>query len=146
QLTQIALSQQVGDWGGQFIAIAILLFAFTSVIANYSYGESNIEYLAGPKRAALAILIYRLAVLAMVMIGAVASLKPIWSFADLSMGLMALINLVAILLLSPVAFALFRDYERQLKAGQEPSFDPDRFPKLAGKVDRKAWPGSGKRG
>ncbi|MEQ6889183.1 sodium:alanine symporter family protein [Halomonas sp. CS7] len=146
QLTQIALSQQVGNWGGQFIAIAILLFAFTSVIANYSYGESNIEYLAGPKRAALAILIYRLAVLAMVMIGAVASLKPIWSFADLSMGLMALINLVAILLLSPVAFALFRDYERQLKAGQEPSFDPDQFPKLAGKVDRKAWPGSGKRG
>ncbi|MFG6160024.1 alanine/glycine:cation symporter family protein [Halomonas sp. 1390] len=145
QLTQIALSQQVGDWGGQFIAIAILLFAFTSVIANYSYGESNIEYLAGPKRAALAILIYRLAVLAMVMIGAVASLTPIWSFADLSMGLMALINLVAILLLSPIAFALFRDYERQLKAGQEPSFDPDRFPKLADKVDRKAWPGSGKR-
>ncbi|QFU01806.1 Amino-acid carrier protein AlsT [Halomonas sp. THAF5a] len=146
QLTQIALSQQVGDWGGQFIAIAILLFAFTSVIANYSYGESNIEYLAGPKRAALAILIYRLAVLAMVMIGAVASLTPIWSFADLSMGLMALINLVAILLLSPIAFALFRDYERQLKAGQEPSFDPDQFPKLADKVDRKAWPGSGKRG
>ncbi|RTR02444.1 alanine/glycine:cation symporter family protein [Halomonas nitroreducens] len=145
QLTQIALSQQVGDWGGKFIAVAILLFAFTSVIANYSYGESNIEYLAGPRRAATAILIYRLAVLAMVMIGAVASLKPIWSFADLSMGMMALINLVAILLLSPVAFALFRDYERQLRAGQEPSFDPDRFPRLAGRVDPKAWPRGGDR-
>ncbi|MDR5894028.1 sodium:alanine symporter family protein [Halomonas mongoliensis] len=140
QLTQTALSSHVGDWGGMFIAVAILLFAFTSVIANYSYGESNVEYLAGPKRAPLVILIYRLAVLAMVMVGSMASLGAIWNFADLSMGLMALINLVAILLLSPVAFALFKDYDRQLKAGQEPIFDPDRFPKLADKVDPKAWP------
>lgn len=140
QLTQMALSQHVGEWGGQFIAIAILLFAFTSVIANYSYGESNVEYLAGRRRAPLAILVYRLAVLSMVMIGSLASLGTIWSFADLSMGMMALINLVAILLLSPVAFALFRDYERQLKAGEEPTFDPGRFPRLADKVDPKAWP------
>jgi len=141
QLTQIALSQHVGEWGGKFIAIAILLFAFTSVIANYSYGESNVEYLAGPRRAPLAILLYRLAVLGMVMVGSMASLGAIWNFADLSMGMMALINLVAILLLSPVAFALFRDYERQLKAGQDPTFDPSRFPRLADKVDPNAWPG-----
>nr|WP_298250173.1 sodium:alanine symporter family protein [uncultured Halomonas sp.] len=140
QLTQLALSQHVGEWGGQFIAIAILLFAFTSVIANYSYGEANVEYLAGRRRAPLAILVYRLAVLSMVMIGSIASLGTIWSFADFSMGMMALINLVAILLLSPVAFALFKDYERQLKAGQEPVFDPGRFPKLVDKVDPKAWP------
>ncbi|MGQ7248034.1 alanine/glycine:cation symporter family protein [Halomonas sp. V046] len=140
QLTQTALSQHVGDWGGMFVAIAILLFAFTSLIANYSYGESNIEYLAGKRRSAAAVFIYRLAVLAMIMIGAVAELKTIWSFADLSMGMMALINLVAILLLSPLAFALFRDYERQLKAGVEPTFDPRRFPKLADKVDPSAWP------
>ena len=139
QLTQLALSSHVGEWGSMFIAVAILLFAFTSVIANYSYGESNIEYLAG-RRAPLAVLIYRLAVLAMVMVGSVASLGAIWNFADLSMGMMALINLVAILLLSPIAFALLRDYDRQLSAGQEPVFDPSRFPKLADKVDPKAWP------
>ncbi|SDM69082.1 alanine or glycine:cation symporter, AGCS family [Franzmannia pantelleriensis] len=86
------------------------------------------------------VLIYRLAVLAMVMVGSVASLGAIWNFADLSMGMMALINLVAILLLSPIAFALLRDYDRQLRAGQEPVFDPSRFPKLANKVDPKAWP------
>ncbi|MCW4151501.1 sodium:alanine symporter family protein [Halomonas sp. 18H] len=140
QLTQMALTQHVGDWGGMFIAIAILLFAFTSVIANYSYGESNVEYLAGPRHAARVILIYRLAVLAMVMIGSVASLGAIWNFADLSMGMMALINLIAILLLSPVAFALFRDYDRQLKAGKEPVFDPSQFPRLSQQVDHKAWP------
>ena len=139
QLTQIALSSHVGDWGGMFIAVAILLFAFTSVIANYSYGESNIEYLAG-RRAPIAVLIYRLAVLGMVMIGSVASLGAIWNFADLSMGMMAVINLVAILLLSPIAFALFRDYDAQLKAGQEPVFDPSKFPKLVNKVDPSAWP------
>ncbi|MDR5861259.1 alanine:cation symporter family protein [Halomonas eurihalina] len=140
QLTQIALSHQVGDWASMFVAVAILLFAFTSVIANYSYGETNVEYLAGAKYAPGAILIYRLAVLAMVMIGAVANLGPIWSFADLSMGMMALINLVAILLLSPVAIALFRDYERQLKDGLEPNFDPRRFSRLNHQVDPKAWP------
>ncbi len=101
------------------------------MIANYSYGESNVEYLAGPRRAPLAILVYRLAVLGMVMVGSMASLGAIWNFADLSMGMMALINLVAILLLSPVAFALLKDYERQLKAGQDPTFDPSRFPRLA---------------
>ncbi|MCA0973003.1 sodium:alanine symporter family protein [Halomonas denitrificans] len=142
QLTQTALTEHVGSWGGMFVAIAILLFAFTSLIANYSYGESNIEYLAGKRRSAGAVFIYRLAVLAMIMIGSVAQLKTIWGFADLSMGMMALINLIAILLLSPLAFALFRDYERQLKAGKEPTFDPDQFPKLKGKVDRSAWPGT----
>lgn len=139
QLTQMALSSHVGDWGGMFVAVAILLFAFTSLIANYSYGESNIEYLAG-RRAPVAILLYRLAVLAMIMVGSMASLGAIWNFADLSMGMMAIINLVAILLLSPVAFALFRDYEAQLKAGKEPTFDPSKFPTLANKVDPKAWP------
>lgn len=139
QLTQMALSSHVGDWGAMFVAVAILLFAFTSVIANYSYGESNIEYLAG-RRAPVAVFIYRLAVLAMIMVGSVASLGAIWNFADLSMGMMAIINLVAILMLSPVAFALFRDYEQQLKAGKEPTFDPSKFPKLANKVDPKAWP------
>ncbi|WP_413616218.1 sodium:alanine symporter family protein [Halomonas cupida] len=140
QLTQIALSEHVGSWGASFVAIAILLFAFTSLIANYSYGESNIEYIAGERRSRPAVLVYRLAVLAMIMIGAVAQLKTIWNFADLSMGMMALINLIAILLLSPLAFAIFRDYERQLKAGVEPTFDPSQFPKLADKVDSSAWP------
>ncbi|MCP1313209.1 MULTISPECIES: sodium:alanine symporter family protein [unclassified Halomonas] len=139
QLTQLALSTHVGDWGAMFVAVGIFLFAFTSVIANYSYGESNIEYLAG-RRAPVAILLYRLAVLGMIMVGSVASLGAIWNFADLSMGAMAIINLVAILMLSPIAFALFRDYEKQLKAGVEPVFRPSQFPKLAHKVDTKAWP------
>ncbi|MDH2291295.1 alanine:cation symporter family protein [Cobetia marina] len=139
QITQAALTSQVGSWGGGFVAIAILLFAFTSLVANYSYGESNIEYISGKKNAKPVIMLYRFAVLGMVMLGAVASLKNIWNFADLSMGAMALINLIAILLLSPLAFRIFKDYDRQHKAGQEPTFDPEKFPELKGKVDPAIW-------
>ncbi|WP_028024924.1 alanine/glycine:cation symporter family protein [Enterovibrio calviensis] len=135
-LTQAALVTEVGPWGAGFIAIAILLFAFTSLIANYSYGESNIEYIFKSK---LAINIYRVAVLAMVVVGAVVDLPTVWAFADLSMGMMAIINLVAILGLSGVAFALLKDYEAQRKAGKTPTFDRTQFPKLDKEIDKDVW-------
>ena len=142
QLTQLALSQYVGDWGAIFVAIAIFFFSFTSIIANYSYGESNLEFISGEKSAKVAIMIFRFMVLAMVFIGAIASLPAIWNFADLSMGLMALTNLIAIVLLSPVALRILRDYERQVKEGKTPDqikFDPDKFIKLKNEVNRDAW-------
>ncbi|WP_434356002.1 sodium:alanine symporter family protein [Parasalinivibrio latis] len=135
-LTQAALVSQVGDWGAAFVAIAILLFAFTSIIANYSYGESNIEYIFESKAA---IRFYRVAVLAMVYIGAVLDLPVVWSFADLSMGMMAIINLIAIGLLSGVAFMVLRDYEEQRKAGKDPIFDRTKFPKLDKQLDKDVW-------
>lgn len=142
QLTQLALSQYVGDWGGIFVAIAIFFFSFTSIIANYSYGESNLEFISGDKSAKAAIMVFRFLVLGMVFIGAIASLPAIWNFADLSMGLMALINLVAIVVLSPVALRILKDYERQVKEGKTPDqikFDPDKFIKLKDEANRDAW-------
>ncbi|MDO5768039.1 MAG: alanine/glycine:cation symporter family protein [Psychrobacter sp.] len=142
QLTQLALSQYVGNWGTIFVAIAIFFFSFTSIIANYSYGESNLEFISGLKSAKVPIMIFRFMVLGMVFIGAIASLPAIWNFADLSMGLMALTNLIAIILLSPVALRILKDYERQLKDGKTPSqikFDPDHFVKLKDEANRDAW-------
>ena len=139
QLTQLALSQYVGNLGVYFIAVAIFFFSFTTIIANYSYGESNIEFIAGPKVAKVAVMILRVAVLAMIFIGSIANLQAVWSFADLSMGLMALINLVAIVWLSPVAFRVLKDYERQLKLGKHPTFDPNDFKKLRHEANRDAW-------
>lgn len=142
QLMQMAMSHHVGGWGGLFVAIAIFFFAFTSIIANYSYGESNIEFIAGERNSKLGILALRIGLLAMVMIGAVADLPAIWNFADLSMGLMAMINLIAIVWLSPVAFRIIKDYERQVKSGKpwsEIKFDPDLFPKLKHEANRDAW-------
>ncbi|WP_201573398.1 sodium:alanine symporter family protein [Psychrobacter sp. H8-1] len=142
QLTQLALSQYVGDLGVVFVAIAIFFFSFTSIIANYSYGESNLEFISGAKNAKVMIMIFRFMVLGMVFIGAIASLPAIWNFADLSMGLMALVNLVAILLLSPVALRILRDYERQVKegkTGEQIKFDPNDFVKLKDEANRDAW-------
>ncbi|MBF0659716.1 alanine:cation symporter family protein [Psychrobacter sp. NG25] len=142
QLTQLALSQYVGDLGVVFVAIAIFFFSFTSIIANYSYGESNLEFISGAKNAKVMIMVFRFMVLGMVFIGAVASLPAIWNFADLSMGLMALVNLVAIVMLSPVALRILRDYERQIKEGKtgdQIKFNPDDFVKLKDEANRDAW-------
>lgn len=142
QLTQLALSQYVGDYGVIFVAIAIFFFSFTSIIANYSYGESNLEFISGAKNAKVMIMIFRFMVLGMVFVGAIASLPAIWNFADLSMGLMALVNLFAILMLSPVALRVLRDYERQIKEGKtgdQIKFDPNNFAKLKDEANRDAW-------
>lgn len=142
QLTQLALSKYVGEFGVIFVAIAIFFFSFTSIIANYSYGESNIEFLAGERNAKIAMFGLRVALLIMVFVGSVANLTAVWNFADLSMGIMAVINLIAIVWLSPVALRVLRDYERQVKSGvplKDVRFDPDLFPKLKNEANRDAW-------
>ncbi|MCY6369238.1 alanine/glycine:cation symporter family protein [Clostridium ganghwense] len=119
QLTQSALSSQVGSWGNTFIALCILLFAFSSIIGNYYYGESNIGFLNANKTW---LIIYRILVLGMVMFGAVAKVQIVWDMADLFMGLMAVINLIAIAMLSKIAFAALKDYAKQKKEGKDPVF------------------------
>ncbi len=119
QLTQNALSSQVGSWGNIFIAVCILLFAFSSIIGNYYYGETNIGFLNGSKTW---LLLYRICVIGMVIFGCIAKIQVVWDMADLFMGLMALINLIAISQLSKIAFAALKDYSKQKKQGIEPVF------------------------
>ncbi|WP_213978263.1 alanine/glycine:cation symporter family protein, partial [Serratia marcescens] len=107
-LTQRALSTAVGSWGAPFVAIAIFFFAFTSIIANYAYAESNLVFLEHNHPGGL--LIFRCVALGMVMFGALAELPLVWKMADTSMALMAITNLTAILLLSRVALKLADDY------------------------------------
>lgn len=122
QLTQDAMADHLGAFGVGFIAVAILFFAYTSILANFAYSEINLEYLAG-RHAKFAVSILRPLVLAMVMIGSVATLSFVWDFADLAMGLMATTNLIAILFLFPIALRVLRDYERQRAEGiKEPVF------------------------
>ncbi|MCQ8213077.1 alanine:cation symporter family protein [Cetobacterium somerae] len=120
QLTQNALSSQVGGWGNVFIAICILLFAFSSIIGNYYYGETNIEFLT-PNKAWLNL--YRAGVVGMVMFGSIGELALVWNMADLFMGLMAVLNLIAIFLLGKVAFEALKDYSTQKENGIDPSFN-----------------------
>ncbi|MGD8109793.1 alanine/glycine:cation symporter family protein [Vibrio sp. NTOU-M3] len=137
QLTQNALSSQVGEWGSIFVAVAIFFFAFTSIIANYSYAETNLIFLEHNHKAGLSI--FRVIVLGMVMFGALASLPVVWSLADVSMGLMAIVNLVAILLLSGIVIKLAKDYNRQLKEGKVPTFDSNDFPELKSQLEDGIW-------
>jgi AGCS family alanine or glycine:cation symporter len=137
ELTQRALSSQVGDWGGIFVAVAIFFFAFTSIIANYSYAETNLIFLEHNHKAGLSI--FRVVVLGMVMFGALASLPVVWSLADVSMGLMAIVNLVAILLLSGIVIKLAKDYNRQLGEGKVPTFDANDFPELKSQLEDGIW-------
>ena len=137
QLTQAAMSTHIGSAGTYFIAIAIFFFAFTSIIGNYSYAENALTYLGGGNR--LGLMIMRCATLAMVVWGAYESISTVFDAADASMGLMATINLVAILLLSGTIAKLTKDYFEQRKAGAVPVFHAADYPELQGKIDGEIW-------
>ena len=127
QLTQIALSSQVGNWANAFVAICIFLFAFSSVVGNYYYGESNIEFLNGNKTV---LFFYRVSVVLMVLWGSISKIAIVWDMADLFMGIMAVINLIAITMLGGIAFDVLDDYTRQKKEGKNPIFHVDNIPGL----------------
>lgn len=126
-LTQNALADGLGEWTGVLLAVMLFILAFTSVLGNYYYGESNLEYITDSARA---VHILRVIVLIAVFLGSIASADLVWNLADGIMGLMAFINLVAVALLSPVAMKLIRDYTRQRKQGRDPVFTRDLLPEL----------------
>lgn len=133
QLTQHALTLEVGKAGGIFVAVAIFLFAFSSIIGNYYYGEANIRFITSKKSV---LYIYRLAVGGMVMFGALASLELAWSLADITMAFMTICNLFAISLLSKQAFLLLHDYIAQKRSGiKSPVFDKNKLPELKDKAE-----------
>lgn len=133
QLTQQALVNEVGSTGSIFVAVAILLFAFSSIIGNYYYGEANIRFVTQNKGV---LFVYRLLVGGMVMFGALASLDLAWGLADITMGLMTICNLVAISLLSRQAFLLLSDYLSQKRKGiKSPVFDKNSLPELKDKIE-----------
>jgi AGCS family alanine or glycine:cation symporter len=136
QLTQAAMAEHIGVAGPYFIAVAIFFFAFTSIIGNYSYSEMAMVYLGAGSHTALTGL--RVVVLVMVVWGALQAVATVFDTADASMGLMATINLVAIVALSGTVVKLTRDYFAQRARGIEPRFHGSEYPELKG-VDRTIW-------
>lgn len=132
ELTQAALTSQFGNFGSYFVALCIVLFAFSSIIGNYYYGQSNIEFIKYNKTF---MLIYRISVVAMVMLGSLLKVSVVWDLADVFMGFMAIINLIAIALLNREAIACLKDYKRQRKEGVKvPIFKASCIPSLKGKT------------
>ena len=128
-LTQDALVGTLGEWSNIALSIIIFLLAFSSIIGNYYYGESNIEFITKRRSVLTA---YRVLVVGAVLAGSVGGADLIWNFADGVMGLMALTNLIAIALLSGIAFRLLKDYTSQRREGRDPVFTRALLPDVTG--------------
>lgn len=128
-LTQDAIVANLGPWSSILLTIIVFLLAFSSILGNYYYGESNIEFIT-PRRSVLTA--YRSLVVVAILVGSVAGADLIWNTADGMMGLMALVNLIAIALLSGVAFRLLRDFTHQRRQGRDPVFTRDQLPDVSG--------------
>jgi alanine or glycine:cation symporter, AGCS family len=135
-LTQSALADHVGPWGRSFVSIALMLFAFSSMIYNYYLGENSLNFFSEENKTLFNV--FRVLTLALVMWGSLQDLGTAFGFADVTMALLAVVNLAAVILLIKVGLRIMRDYDEQKRAGIEhPVFDPDKFPDL--NIDRKAW-------
>ena len=133
-LTQSALQNEVGSFGPIFVAIAIFLFAFSSIIGNYYYGEANIRFITSNETV---ITIYRICSAGlMVIFGAVASFELVWNLVDFFMAFLTACNLVAITLLGRYAFRLLDDYRQQKRNGiKEPVFHRSKLPEIENDIE-----------
>jgi AGCS family alanine or glycine:cation symporter len=134
-LTQTALAAHVGPWADEFIATALLLFVFSSIMYNYYLGETALDFFASDSK--IAFNIFRAVTLGFVFFGATLDLGTAFAFADATMGILALVNLFALALLFPIGLRIMRDFDRQRKTGKTPVFDPDDYADLD--IDKSAW-------
>lgn len=135
-LTQHAMAYHIGAHGKDFVALAVFFFAFTSIIGNYSYAEGALTYLKMDSRLNLVLL--RSLVLVFIIWGALEAITTVFDAADAMMGIMAIINLVAIVMLSGLVVKLTRDYFEQLKHG-DPRFRLSDYPELKGQIEEEIW-------
>jgi AGCS family alanine or glycine:cation symporter len=123
--TQAAVDSLAPGLGASFVALAVMLFAFTTIVAYYYMAETNIRYINRTFHRPWTIVVLKVAIIASVAFGAVRSAGTAWDLGDLGVGLMAWLNIVAILILQRPALVALADYEAQKRAGRVPVFDPD---------------------
>ncbi|MGE9840923.1 alanine/glycine:cation symporter family protein [Selenomonas bovis] len=119
-LAQASLASVFGSLAPAAVSLMILLFAFSSIVGNYYYGEINIAFFDGNTRRYLAV--FRVCVVLMVLFGSLATLQLVWNLADLFMGLLCLTNLYAITRLAPYARRALIDYQEKRAHSEDPSF------------------------
>lgn len=123
-MTQAAFDSVAPGMGAPFVALALFFFAFTTIMAYYYMAETNLNYVTGNRPGKLLVNLLRLGVIAIVIFGAYRDAKLAWALGDIGVGLMAWINVVAILIIQKPAMLVLADYERQRKLGLDPVFDP----------------------
>lgn len=116
---QAAISANVGGWGIHFITFSIFAFAFSSLVGNYYYAESNLVFIKDNR---LLMNIFRLTCVAAIFLGAQADFELVWNIADITMGFMAVVNIVVILLIGNTAIKALKNYEEQRNKGKKPVF------------------------
>lgn len=136
ELTQAALDSEIGVFSKWFLSIAIYLFAFTSIIANYYYGETNLNFIYKSK---YIIAFFRVAVGFSLMIGSLSTLEFVWAISDITMALMTFCNIIAILFLGKYAMRCLKDYRLQLKEGKDPRFNYKIMPEIESEI-KDSWP------
>ncbi|RBP53359.1 alanine/glycine:cation symporter family protein [Arenicella xantha] len=136
RLTQEAMTHHIGGYGLHFVSLAITLFAFTSVVANYAYAQSNLRVFRLDNKFGNAG--YTVAYLSMVLWGSGATLKEVWAAADMALGLMTVVNVTALVLLTPTIVAVSRDYFSQHAQGLKPTFDKTKCP-VQGDTEPGIW-------
>jgi AGCS family alanine or glycine:cation symporter len=134
-MTQAALDDHVGGWGRVFVSVALMLFAFSSILYNYYLGENSLNYFSEENKHLFNG--FRIVILALTLWGSMQDLSTVFGFADLTMAFAALANIAALAMLIPVAFRLMRDYDAQRRTREYPVFDPKMFPDL--NLDHEAW-------
>jgi AGCS family alanine or glycine:cation symporter len=134
-MTQAALDDHVGGWGRVFVSVALMLFAFSSILYNYYLGENSLNYFSEENKHLFNG--FRIVILALTLWGSMQDLSTVFGFADLTMAFAALANIAALAMLIPVAFRLMRDYDAQRRTREYPVFDPKMFPDL--NLDHDAW-------
>ncbi|MGR3676840.1 MAG: alanine/glycine:cation symporter family protein [Paracoccaceae bacterium] len=135
-LTQDSLVSHLGNWTTHFLTIAVLLFAFSSIIYNYYLGENALSVMTENPAAMLG---FKFVLMAIVFLGAAApGATAVFFFSDPMMGVLAIVNLLALMMLFPILRRVLRDFDDQLKAGvKRPVFNPEQFPDLD--LDHSAW-------
>jgi len=136
RLTQDAMSRHLGNGGTDFVAAAISLFAFTSVVANYAYGESNLHMFKLDNRAGRAA--YTIGYLGMIYWGAQAALPQVWAMADMALGLMTVINIIAIVWMTPTIVAISKDYFKKKDSGEKVEYKAGDC-EIQGKSEDGVW-------
>ena len=135
-LTQLALSHHIGPAGRSIIAIAILFFAFSSIIGNYYYGECNLAFLTRGGRWTKPVMLgYRLLLGVLIFLGSLMTVDLVWALVDFFMVIMTVCNLIAILLLGKWALRLLEDYRAQRKAGLDPVYKASTCPEIADETE-----------
>ncbi|MBU3022569.1 alanine/glycine:cation symporter family protein [Aestuariibacter sp. A3R04] len=135
-MTQAAMNKHIGSGGTDFVSAAICLFSFTSVVANYAYGESNLHMFKLDNK--IGRLVYTVGYLGMILWGSVAALPTVWAMADMALGLMSVINIIAIVWMTPTIVSISKDYFNKLKAGDDMAYRTGDC-EIQGQTEKGIW-------